>query len=363
MFYKFYRKWSVIRKLNQTLSQIFDRDLFLGTVLNAVTSLVDIEKSSIVLRNKGSKRYEIHLAFGLANEIRRKAHFNKENALIKWLQENRYPLLIEEVRESPLFEGAREEIISDLDLLEARVSFPFIANGTLMGLLSLGKKKDGCPYRWEEIKLISDLCQQISGVLVSMTFYDQKIKEYLSIIQAFAFSMQAKDKETQNHCQRVAEYAGAIGRKLDLAPDIIESLKLGGMIHDIGKLTISDEILLKQGSLSEEEFEKIKRHTQAGLKILVPVQFSKEIIDSVLSHHERLSGEGYPESLKGDEIPLVARIMAVADVYDAMTSNRQYRKALTKDEVKAELLRGAGKEYDPKVVHAFLSVIEESSHP
>ncbi|HAV42888.1 TPA: hypothetical protein DCX15_02590 [bacterium] len=361
LFHRFYRRWSSIKRLSQTLSQVFDQEIFLGTVLNVVTNLTDVQKSSILLWNRKLKRFEMQFAFGLSGEVRRKAHFSKESALIKWQQKNSHPLLIEEVEDDPLFEGAREEILNDLKKIEGRASFPLVVNESLIGLLILGDKRSGEPYFWEEVKLVSNLCNQISGALISMSYYDQKIKEYLSIIQAFAFSMEAKDKKTQEHCERVAKYAMAIGQRMGLPLDVVESLKLGGMIHDIGKVTISDEILLKPGTLTDEEFEEVKKHTQAGLKILVPIQFSKEVVDSVLSHHERLSGKGYPEALKGDEIPLVARIMAVADVYDAMSSDRQYRKALSTDEAKLELLRGAGKEYDPEVVQVFLSILEERS--
>lgn len=359
LFRGFYRKWQIVRRLNKTLSQIFDKDLFLGTILHTVTNLINVKRSMIMLWNGEAKRYETQFAIGIPSEIRREAKFYKHSSFIKWLKENSEPLLLEEVRDDPLFEGIRDEVLRDFEMIKARVCFPFLTNGDLLGILALSEKSEEVPYKWEEIKLINELCQQISGVLLSMTFYDRRIKEYINVIQAFVFSMEAKDADTRGHCERVANYAARIGERLELPPETIENIKLGGMIHDIGKITISDNILLKPGALSKEEFERIKRHPEAGMKILVPVQFSREIIDSVLYHHERLSGNGYPESLKGEEIPLAARILAVADAYDAMTSPRRYRRALTKEEAKVELLRGAGKEYDPEIVRIFLDILEK----
>lgn len=359
IFRKLYRRWQLVRKLNKTLSQIFDKDLFLGTILHTVTTLIDVKSSIIMLWNSEAKRYEVQFGIGIPSELRRETKFYKDTLLIKWLRENHEPILLEEVRDDPLFGGIRDEILGDLERIRARIIFPFLVNGELIGILGLSEKRDNDPYRWEEIRLIHRLCQEISGVLLSMTFYDRRIKEYINVIQAFVFSMEAKDADTKGHCERVANYAVAIGERLGLPPETLENIKLGGMIHDIGKITISDDILLKPGALSREEFEKIKRHPEAGIKILVPVQFSKEVIDSVLYHHERFSGTGYPEALKGEEIPLVARILAVADVYDAMTSHRKYRRALTKEEAKTELLRGAGKEYDAEIVRIFLSILDE----
>lgn len=177
---------------------------------------------------------------------------------------------------------------------------------------------------------------------------------HLSLIEA----IEAKDHYTRGHSNRVTRSSLAIGRELGLSEEELKKLRNGAELHDIGKIGTPDSILNKQGKLTPEEREIIEKHPLEGARILEPGEFiTQEEREMVRSHHERLDGSGYPDCLMSNEIPLGARIVAVADVYDAMTSNRSYRLALPKEEVREELKRGANSgKYDRKVVAAFLKV-------
>ncbi|MFQ5876238.1 MAG: diguanylate cyclase [Acidobacteriota bacterium] len=175
---------------------------------------------------------------------------------------------------------------------------------------------------------------------------------YLSIIEALALAIDAKDRTTQRHIRRVQTYAVELGRVLGLTEPDLEALKAGALLHDIGKLAVPEHILCKPGRLNREEFEKMKIHPRIGAEILETVHFPFPLVDVVRSHHEKWDGTGYPDRLKGDEIPLAARILSVVDCYDALTSDRPYRRPLTKEEALAYIRSESGSSYDPNVVEA-----------
>ncbi len=182
---------------------------------------------------------------------------------------------------------------------------------------------------------------------------------YLGTIQSLALAIDAKDQYTHQHILRVQRYAVAIARQMGMTGGELEAVNTGALLHDIGKLGVPDYVLLKPGRLTDEEFAKIKKHPAIGAAILEAVKFPWPVLPVVKSHHERWDGAGYPDGLKGEEIPLSARILAVADVYDALTSSRSYRNAWTHEAALEEIRRSAGAQFDPAVVHAFAAVIDE----
>jgi putative nucleotidyltransferase with HDIG domain len=185
----------------------------------------------------------------------------------------------------------------------------------------------------------------------------QKIRaSFFNAVTALAYALEAKDVYTSGHSQRVTEISVAIAKELGLPKESIEKIRLAGLVHDIGKIGVRESVLNKPGSLSEEEYEHVRLHSQTGEHILKPLVGDKEILKAVRHHHERYDGAGYPDGLKGERIPLLARIIAVADTFDAMTSERPYRKALTKEAACAEVERCRGTQFDPEAADAFLKV-------
>jgi putative two-component system response regulator len=185
----------------------------------------------------------------------------------------------------------------------------------------------------------------------------QKIRaSFFNAITALAYALEAKDVYTSGHSQRVTEISEAIAEHLGLPRETIEKIRLAGLVHDIGKIGVRESVLNKPGSLSDEEFKHVRLHSQTGERILKPIVDDKEILKAVRHHHERYDGWGYPDGLQGEQIPRLARIIAVADTFDAMTSERSYRKALTKEEACAEVERCRGTQFDPEAADAFLEV-------
>lgn len=182
---------------------------------------------------------------------------------------------------------------------------------------------------------------------------------YRSTVNTIRLAIDAKDHYTRGHSDRVSEYAVKIGEALNLSQSDLNLLRESGIFHDIGKIGIDDKILKKPGKLTQEEFEEIKKHPQQGALILSAVSMFKDIIPIILYHHERYDGKGYPQGLKGDQIPILAKILAVADAFDAMTTDRVYHKKLSLEETIEELRKGAKTQFDPIVAHALIKLIEE----
>ncbi len=196
--------------------------------------------------------------------------------------------------------------------------------------------------------------------------HEQLKETYLETVKALLEAMTAKDNYLSGHSHSVSRYARAIGEELGFSPDRVERLAQGCELHDLGKIAIPDAILLKRGPLTPEEFEIIKQHPRWGARILEPLTFMKDIMEMVLQEHERWDGSGYPNGLKGEQIRLEARIIAVADALDAMTSDRPYRNQVALEEAGHELWRCAGTQFDPKIVEACLRAIKKGKlviHP
>ena len=183
-------------------------------------------------------------------------------------------------------------------------------------------------------------------------------RAYLDTIGILRQTVEAKDPYTRGHSDRVSEYSVLIGKKLGLDEKTLHILKIGGLFHDIGKIGIPDSILLKESKLSDEEYSQIKNHPMIGVHMLGDAAIFPDILPIVKHHHERYDGRGYPSQLVGDDIPYVARIAAVADTFDAMTSKRSYRDSLPIDVVRAEIERCSGTQFDPNIAKVFLDIMD-----
>jgi HD-GYP domain-containing protein (c-di-GMP phosphodiesterase class II) len=200
----------------------------------------------------------------------------------------------------------------------------------------------------------------ISPTMETLVLYHSLHLTYLNTVKALAAAIDAKDAYTHGHSFRVARYSVSIAKRLDISPSALDQLEIAAYMHDLGKIGISEAILGKRGRLSTSEFEEIKKHPVLTNKILEPIDLPEFIISATLQHHERLDGSGYPLGLKGNNISLFARIIAVADVFDALTSARPYRDALTVEDALTALCRGIDSAYDRNVVYAFISALRDN---
>lgn len=192
------------------------------------------------------------------------------------------------------------------------------------------------------------------------TAYDNLKEAYRGTVEALRLAVDAKDTYTRGHSDRVSFYSVLIGKKLGLSEEEIDTLKDGGLFHDIGKIGIPDSILQKENELTPQEYDDIKNHPSIGVHILAPANICNNILPIVKHHHERYDGKGYPSSLIGEDIPFLARIVAVADAFDAMTSDRSYRPRYSLSYAINELENGSGTQFDTNIVDAFILALKEN---
>lgn len=202
-----------------------------------------------------------------------------------------------------------------------------------------------------------DELESLAHALNSMT--DEIIGSYEAAVKSLAAAVEARDPYTGGHIDRVAKYAVAIAGELGLATERLPEVKLGAVLHDIGKIGIADAILCKPGKLESGEMEAMRTHPRKGVEIISGSKFLAPLTDAILYHHERFDGLGYPGGLQGENIPMIARILTVADTFDAMTSNRPYRAGLGRDVAAGEIRQGAGGQFDPRVVAAFMAAYDK----
>jgi response regulator RpfG family c-di-GMP phosphodiesterase len=209
-------------------------------------------------------------------------------------------------------------------------------------------------YRRHLEQMVADRTRELRAAL------QQLERSYEDTLEALGAAIDLRDSETAGHSRRVCRYSVEIAKRLRLSAGQLKSLAMGAYLHDIGKLGIPDGILLKPGPLSSEEWRLMKQHSQIGYDLVKEIPFLTEAAEIVLTHHERFDGSGYPRALKGEHIPLGARIFAIADTLDAMTSDRPYRRAFPFEDALETIERGSGRLFDPQVVAAFLSVPAET---
>jgi len=232
---------------------------------------------------------------------------------------------------------------------------PVMVGGTeVLGYLVITDKVDSYHFSDEEVKLARTLLRKVSMRLENNALYEVTYNNLINTLKSLVLTIEARDAYTKKHSERVTRIALQIADRMNCTQEEKDAIRFGGYLHDIGKIGVKDMILLKPARLTDSEFEEIKKHPVIGYNIVSPLgSFPLEKL-LIRHHHERFDGSGYPDGIAGEEIPLIARILAVADTYDSMTSTRPYRKGLGHDVAIEEIKRCAGSQFDPEVAGAFL---------
>ncbi|MHB8174452.1 MAG: HD domain-containing phosphohydrolase [Nitrospirota bacterium] len=235
------------------------------------------------------------------------------------------------------------------------IIIPIKSEGAVLGVMNFYMPPDVSPSI-ADVRLLKGMARQLSVALKNQRLIGDLKNLSLNIISALSSAIDAKSSWTKGHSERVSEYAAAIGDRLGMDQRSIERMRLAGLLHDIGKIGTYDQLLDKTGKLTPEEQELIKRHPDKGCEILAPIEELADILPAVRHHHERWDGGGYPAGLKGTEIPLMARVLSVADSFDTMTYDRPYRPSIGIDNAIQELKYCSGSQFDPEIVEIFLEL-------
>jgi response regulator RpfG family c-di-GMP phosphodiesterase len=237
------------------------------------------------------------------------------------------------------------------------MAVPFNIRNEPFGVLLIGEKLDRKNFDVEDEFIIKFLAEKVALSIENIALYDNLKQSLFASLKSLVSAIEAKDPYTRQHSSRVTEYASRIAQRLDLPGEDLQRLDSIAPLHDIGKIGVSDNILNKPGRLNEEEFGHIMEHPLIGVNIVAPLGLDPDELSIIRNHHERWDGMGYPDHLHGKEIPRLARVLAVADAFDAMNSDRAYRKALPPSVCMAELEKGCGSQFDPHVLEAALTVL------
>ncbi len=236
---------------------------------------------------------------------------------------------------------------------------PMVEGGKVFGWIAAVNHKEDHEFGTVEASLLNSIGALVGIHAGNRDLYRQQSELLASVVKAMSSAIDAKDPYTCGHSDRVARVAVRIAKELGCNSSTLHTVYMAGLLHDVGKIGISDEVLRKPGALTKEEYEHIKQHPELGYRILADLKQLSSILPAVLHHHEQWDGRGYPCSLAGEDIPEIARIMAVADAFDAMTSDRPYRPGMADDKVNQILKDGSGKQWDPHVVEAFFNARED----
>lgn len=251
-----------------------------------------------------------------------------------------------------------EDVPNLPDFIQSYMVFPLKTSKKIIGILNLVRERNTVSYSKLDLELINVLASQASISIENARLYQNIRHNYLKTVRGFALAVEAKDKYTHGHSENVMNFTVILAKYLGFEGKDIEQIKYAGLLHDIGKIGVDEAILNKPGKLTPDEFEQIKRHPELGSRILENVPFFEYLVPLIKHHHEFFNGEGYPSGLAGEDIPYGARLLSVADAFEAMTSNRPYRKALSRQVAFDIMKKEMGSQFDPEIVESFLEVMK-----
>ncbi len=341
---------TILYETAKLTSSSLDLDEALSSAFNSVVKMLNAETGSLMLFDPEGKVLTIKKSYGLNEEIIRKTRVKKGETIVGSVAQSGEPLTIYGRADiSPIKGRKKYEKVNS-------ICVPLKTRKGVIGVVNLNRKQDTNPFTQDNLKLLFTMANDAAFAIENATLYQNLHESYLSIIRALASALELKDPYTRGHSESVSRYAVALAERLKLSPEEIEIIEVAAILHDIGKIGVQTNILNKPGKLNDEEWKEIKQHPEFSCKILKEVNFPWKIKPLIYAHHERYDGKGYPTGLKGDKIPLGARIIAVADTFAAMTSDRVYRKGLSKELTIEELKRVAGTQLDSELVKVFVEM-------
>ncbi|MBM3251535.1 MAG: HD domain-containing protein [Candidatus Omnitrophica bacterium] len=330
----------ILSRVGKAVASFQDIDRFLELLLMTTVEAIGARNGKLMLLDKKNKELFTKISFG-EEQIQQETVKVGEGILGAVIE-----------KEKPIVLSRSESVYGT-----AIICVPLVYSKKVIGLIALNDKINGLDFSEDDLFILSDLASHISIALENYRLSQDVEKTYVETINALAMAVDARDPYTRGHSKRVGEYCYRIAKEFNLDDEIIKMLMDASVVHDIGKIGIPDEILHKTTPLTNDELKLIQQHVIIGDNILKPIRSFTTLRSLIRSHHERLNGKGYPDGLKAKDLSLPLNIMIVADAFDAMTSNRPYRQAMSILEAKKELKENSGTLFDKEVVDKFLKII------
>lgn len=354
---------TALADIDRAITGSLDLDLTLGVVLDQVRARLEVPAARILLFNSVDQTLRFGGSQGLAGPRPRSLQVRLGQGPAGKAALEREPVMLQLDGASPAGLGA---VSGDGDeQFRGYLALPLVAKGRLQGVLETFHLDD-IPQDNEWHDFLAALAVQAAIALDSASMFESLERSNIELRQAYDTTIEGwsraldlKDEETVGHSRRVTDLSVRLAARLGLSGDQLVHVRRGALLHDIGKMGVPDSILLKPGKLDPEEWEIMKKHTTFAYELLSSIPFLRPALDIPYAHHERWDGTGYPRGLRGEQIPLGARLFAVVDVYDALTSERPYREAWSEERALAHIAAAAGTQFDPAVVTAFLEMVGE----
>lgn len=345
-------KMHILMEFSAIINSSLDTSRVRERAIQAASQLLQADAGSLLLVDAENGELFFEVATGDKGEKLKEIRLKAGEGIAGWVVQTGEGVIINDVQTDPHFYKAADSVSS----YETRsmVAVPVKSGTAVIGVLQ-AVNKCGQEFTPEDLEMLKSLAYQVGPAIENARMYETMRESFYGVSMALAEALEKRDYYTGGHTNRVSSYCMSIGSQLDLEEKVMESLWLASILHDVGKIGVVDRVLQKPGQLDDEEFELMSRHSEYGSEILSHIKSHRSVIPGVRGHHEKYNGKGYPDRLQGSEIPLVARIISVADAFDAMTSDRPYRKALSHREAFAELIRCKGTQFDPDIVDAFLA--------
>jgi putative nucleotidyltransferase with HDIG domain len=345
-----------------SISSSLDPDQILRMLLEKVSLLLDTEASSLYLIDDISGEAILHLSSRTDHRLVENYRVPQGKGLIQHVIATGETLVVNDVQKDKrhyngvdVLSNFQTRSVLAVALISNRIELGRQRGNTssrIIGGLEILNKMNG-GFTKMDVTLAEIFASQVATIQQTAHIYNRMDDLMMQLLTSLMHAVDAKDPYTRDHSKCVSEYAAAVGLEMGLSAEDISQLRLGGLLHDVGKIGVPDDILKKMDTLTREEFQEIYRHPQIGYKIVEKVSFhSKDVLKAIIEHHERLDGSGYPLGLQGNEISMIGRIMAVADSFHAMISDRPYRLALSHDKAFEELSLNPGICYDERCVQA-----------
>jgi HD-GYP domain-containing protein (c-di-GMP phosphodiesterase class II) len=349
---------STIYKIGLAINSTMDIDRLFNLIVRTTTTTLKANIGYVILYDAENSCLNVTNLIGSGKLLAPKTAIPmKESSVSAWVIKNRQPILISDINQMPQFDR-----FSDLGYeRKSLICAPLMVKDEIIGTISVVNKNDDSQFSSDEMEMLSTIAAQAAIAIKNATLYDEQQQTYLNTIQALVSAIEASDSYTKGHSERVTRYSMEIGRRLNLSGDRMQILERAAILHDIGKIGIDLSLLHKEGKLTPKDIKDLQQHPSIGMHILEPIEFLHDVRTCIGQHHERFDGMGYPNRIKKDELSIEARILAIADSFDAMTSDRPYRKALPLESALCELHDNAGTQFDPALVKVFSQVIEEGS--
>lgn len=331
----------------------------LEEVMDSIIALMNAERGFLMLKDESGEMI-VQTARGIERIDLAKESFAISKSIVKKVAESGEAILTTNAQEDPRFD--QQASIAAYHLLSILCA-PLKVKDVLIGVIYVDNRAASGIFHNDDLEIISSFSNQAAVAIENARLFDglQESNEelqlaYQATLEGWVRALDLRDKETEGHTQRVTTLTEKLATAMNISGENLLHIRRGALLHDIGKMAIPDGILLKPGALTPEERTLIEKHPVYAYEMLSPIKFLKPALEIPYCHHEKWDGSGYPRKLKGEQIPLSARIFAVADVWDALVSDRPYRKGLNPKEVKEKIKADSGSHFDPRVVEVFLKL-------